>query len=103
MLGEGFYGRVLHIKTDHHEYCVKEPRNFMDHAQKKNLFEQILFCSKLEYSNVLGILHVTTNAQNVPLVILAYMRNGCLVDFLRDEQRQKNPLSLSLVKKFTLA
>ena len=89
---------MIQVKTDDKEYCVKEPRNFLDKTQKKNLFKQILFCSKLEHANVLGILHVTTNAQNVPLVILAFMRNGCLVDFLRDEQRQDNPLSLSLVR-----
>jgi len=53
-----------------------------------------------EHENVLGILHVSVDINDMPLVVLPYMSNGSLYDFLKDTDRTEPPLTYSLCLRF---
>ena len=40
---------------------------------------------------------MTVDINDMPMVILAYMTNGSLYDFLRDDESTNTPLTMSLV------
>ena len=76
LLGEGFYGRVLKVRIEDKDYCLKESRGGFNKNRQVSLFDQVLFCSRLEHENVLGVLHVTVDINDMPMV-----RNSELNDY----------------------
>jgi len=69
--------------SDNSGSCLAEVRRFIDEALRMKEFD---------HENVLSLIGVALDFDNLPLVVLPFMRHGDLLSYIRDESHVSDAL-----------
>jgi hypothetical protein len=93
MIGQGEFGVVYKAMlgpkgTFSREVAVKTLKGCFDQQEVDKFVEESLKMSRFKHIHVMGLIGVCLNdAGSTPYIVMPYMVNGCLLDYLKKERR----------------